>query len=287
MNSRLQLAYDNDYIDPTNLRSKLQKHLAAETELVANENRIENIKSDGYKLISSNHIEKERIRMQLNEVISGWDELKSKSAKKTKLLKESYEAYQLSRKLDDIEKWLDGIEHSLSTDDHGKDTQSVEKLIKKHDELRAEVEAKRPLVEEVVQKAAEMKQSNFENIGEQFEHSERIQERYNGLKEPCQIRADNLQDSLKFFQWIDEANEQVDWLHELVPRLQSSDYGSTLHAAQLLNTKHGILKQQIDSHAPIISQVKKNGYEMKSSGHFASKDIEKVLHTLTNQFDAV
>jgi spectrin beta len=287
MNSRLQLAYDNDYIDPTNLRSKLQKHLAAEAELVANENRIDEIKSDGHKLISSNHIEKERIRMQLNEVISGWEELKSKSAKKTKLLKESYEAYQLSRKLDDIEKWLDGIEHAVSTDDHGKDTQSVEKLIKKHDELRAEVEAKRPLVEEVVQKAAEMKQSNYENIVEQFEHSERIQERYNGLKEPCQIRADNLQDSLRFFQWMDEANEQVDWLHELIPRLQSTDYGSTLHAAQLLNTKHGILKQQIDSHAPIISKVKQNGYEMKHSGHFASNEIEKVLHTLSNQFDTV
>ena len=287
MNSRLQLAYDNDYIDPTNLRSKLQKHLAAEAELVANENRIEEIKAVGYKLISSNHIERERIRMQLNEVISGWEELKSKSAKKTKLLKESYEAYQMSRKLDDIEKWLDGIEHTLSTDDHGRDTQSVEKLIKKHDELRAEVEAKRPLVHEVTQKAAEMKEKNYENFSESFEHSGRIQERYDGLKEPCQIRADNLQDSLKYFQWMDEAQEQTDWLNELIPRLQSSDYGSTLHAAQSLNKKHAILEQEITSRAPIISQVKINGTEMKNAGHFATGEIEKILHTLTHQFDTV
>uniref|UniRef100_A0AC34Q791 Spectrin alpha chain-like protein n=1 Tax=Panagrolaimus sp. JU765 TaxID=591449 RepID=A0AC34Q791_9BILA len=105
MNTQLQLAYDNDYIDPTNLRSKLQEQLASEAELVANETRIDDIKKTGEKLISTNIFERERVKMQLNEVLTGWEELKSKSARKTKLLKDSYEAYQLSRKLDEIDKW--------------------------------------------------------------------------------------------------------------------------------------------------------------------------------------
>jgi len=287
MNSRLQLAYDNDYIDPTNLRSKLQQHLASEAELVANESRVEEIKNSGERLIRRNHFEKERVKMQLDEVISGWEELKSKSAKKTKLLKESYEAYLISRKLEEIEKWLDGVEHVLSTDDHGRDTQSAEKLIKKHEELQAEILAKKPIITDTVEKTNSMSNTGFENVGDLVEQSDRIKQRYDGLSEPCLIRNENLKDSLKFFQWSNEASEQIDWLRELVPQLRNPDYGNTLHLAQSLNKKHGILEQEIKSREPVINQVKLSGYGMKNGGHFAASEIERILVTLREEFDLV
>lgn len=60
MNAKLQLAYDDGYIDPTNLKSKLRKHLAFDAELQQNEHRVETIKTEGEKLLKESHYESER-----------------------------------------------------------------------------------------------------------------------------------------------------------------------------------------------------------------------------------
>lgn len=77
MNAKLQLAYDDGFIDPTNLRFKLQKHLAFDAELAASEERVEAVRETGEKLIGENYFDKDRVEAQLNEVLSGWEELKT------------------------------------------------------------------------------------------------------------------------------------------------------------------------------------------------------------------
>ena len=89
--------------------------------------------------------------------MNGWQELKTKSARKAKLLQESYDAYQLSRRLAELDKWLDHVEHCLSTNDHGEDIQSVEILIQKHNQLLAEINAKSSAVEDALRKAKRFK----------------------------------------------------------------------------------------------------------------------------------
>lgn len=87
-----------------------------------------------------------------------------KSARKAKLLQESYDAHQLSRRLVELDKWLDHVEHSLSTNDHGEDIQSVEILIEKHNQLLAEINAKSSTVEDAVKKANHLKKKVYFKI---------------------------------------------------------------------------------------------------------------------------
>lgn len=76
MNAKLQLAYDDGYIDPTNLRSKLRKHLAFDAELQQSQHRVEAVRVDGEKLLKESHYESERVQAQLNQVLEGWEELR-------------------------------------------------------------------------------------------------------------------------------------------------------------------------------------------------------------------
>lgn len=73
--------------------------------------------------------------------------------------------------------------------------------------------------------------------------SQNILQRFEGLNEPCQIRRENLSDSLKFFEWASEVDEHLAWINDKVPQLESADYGRSLHSAQSLNKKHQILEQ--------------------------------------------
>uniref|UniRef100_A0A1I7Z9V4 PH domain-containing protein n=1 Tax=Steinernema glaseri TaxID=37863 RepID=A0A1I7Z9V4_9BILA len=280
MNAKLQLAYDESYIDPTNLRSKLQKHLAFDAELEASEGRLDAIKEEGDALLRSNLDDKESVRAQLQEVVSGWDELKKKSALKSKALREAYEAHQLNRKLEDLDKWLDRVEHDLSTDDHGKDLISVEALLKKQDALEGEIAARSDAIDETVNKAVLLKQQNYSNVDALVTTAEELRLRYSGLKEPCLIRRENLEEARRLFEWHSEANEQMGWLQEKMPQIQSSDYGNTLLQAQSLHKKHQILEQEIHSHESVIGHVRDSGLEMVAAGHFAAAEIQKKINAM-------
>lgn len=74
---------------------------------------------------------------------------------KKRRLWEANEAYQLARRVEDLEKWLERVENDLSTEDHGRDYASVEALLKKQDELEAEIESRHDAITEVVAKACD------------------------------------------------------------------------------------------------------------------------------------
>ncbi|PIO70965.1 spectrin repeat-containing domain protein [Teladorsagia circumcincta] len=60
INAKLQLANDESYLDPTNLRAKLQKHLAFDSELTENEKRLVAVEAQGEQLIKERHFMSEQ-----------------------------------------------------------------------------------------------------------------------------------------------------------------------------------------------------------------------------------
>ncbi|KAL3106100.1 hypothetical protein niasHT_030387 [Heterodera trifolii] len=59
---KLKTAKDQSYLDPTNIRGKLQKHGNFEQELRENRNRLDEIKAPGQELIQSGHYANEHIQ---------------------------------------------------------------------------------------------------------------------------------------------------------------------------------------------------------------------------------
>jgi len=51
----------------------------------------------------------------------------------------------LTRRLAELDKWLDGVELALANNDHGGDADAVERLIRRHEQLADEIEARPPL----------------------------------------------------------------------------------------------------------------------------------------------
>jgi spectrin alpha len=63
VNEKLKTAKDQSYLDPTNIRGKLQKHTNFEQELRANRNRLDEIKTTGQELTESDHYAKTHIQV--------------------------------------------------------------------------------------------------------------------------------------------------------------------------------------------------------------------------------
>jgi hypothetical protein len=92
MNEKLKTAKDQSYLDPTNIRGKLQKHANFEQELRANRNRLDEIKATGQELVLAGHFANEHVQSRLAEVEDLWAQLVEASALKGAKLQEANQA---------------------------------------------------------------------------------------------------------------------------------------------------------------------------------------------------
>jgi len=115
-------------------------------------------------------------------------------------------------------------------------------------------------------------------VGGTAERARALQHRFDGLQEPCQIRRENLLESLRHFQWIGEVDEQLlTWINDKIPQLESRDYGSSLHAAQSLNKRHAIVEQEISSRQPIAQALIARGKQMSSGGEEIKSRMDQLV----------
>ena len=283
LSQKLQVALDENYREPSNLQSKIQKHGVFDAELLANTSRIAAVISEGEALIDSKHYASEEIHQQLEMLETEWGKLQEASREKKIRLTQAYEALIFTRSLDEFNSWMDEIELHLSSEDYGKDLPAVNNLIKKHQVLEADILHHAETVEQI--KAQDNKFLNSDHFMKDELHERAMHsiKRYHSLHEPMTIRNDNLEDSLLLHQFLRDTEDEILWLAEKEPLAASKELGSNLTAVQSLQKKHQALESEIQSQEPIISAIIHRGQQMIQNGHFANAEIESQCNQLQSK----
>uniref|UniRef100_A0A182W3B1 Spectrin beta chain n=1 Tax=Anopheles minimus TaxID=112268 RepID=A0A182W3B1_9DIPT len=274
-NQKMQIALDENYREPSNLQSKIQKHAAFDAELLANSGRVTAVIEEGESLINAEHYAGGLVQEQLDIVESEWQKLREASREKKERLAEAYEALLFQRSLEDFNNWMDEVEAQLSSEDYGRDLASVHNLLKKHDMLEADVAHHADTCEQVKATDAKMLSSDHFLKDELHESAMLTIKRYHSLHEPTTIRRDNLEDSLQLHQFLRDAEDELLWLNEKEPQAASKDLGSSLTAVQSLQKKHQALEAEILIQEPVISALVQRGQQMIRDNHYAVEQIER------------
>ncbi|XP_063699935.1 spectrin beta chain, non-erythrocytic 5 isoform X3 [Culicoides brevitarsis] len=280
LNQKMQVVCDENYRDPSNLQSKIQKHAAFDLELHANNARITNCLNEGETLINNEHYASDDIAQQLELLQTEWAKLQEASQQKRDRLQQAYEALVFGRSLDEFNIWMDEIESHLSSEDYGRDLASVNTLLKKHEMLEADVAHHAEVAEQLKETDEKFLKSDHFMKDEMHERAMLSIKRYHSLHEPTSIRRDNLEDSLLLHQFLRDTEDELAWLTEKEPIAASKDLGTSLTAVQSLQKKHQALEAEILSREPIISGILHRGQQMIRDGHFASEDIEQHSNNL-------
>lgn len=194
---KLKFATDDNYLDPTNLNGKVQKHQNFEQELNANKTRMDELVSTGEELIEREHYATDRIRSRTDEILSLWSSLAHASDKKGAKLQEASQQQQFNRTVEDIELWLSEVEGQLMSEDYGKDLTSVQNLQKKHALLEADVASHSDRIESIAQAAENFVSSGHFDADNIKAKQDQLQGRYSALQRPMSIRKQRLLDSLQ------------------------------------------------------------------------------------------
>jgi len=287
ISGKLKTATDENYLDPTNINAKLQKHSNFEQELIATKPRIDEVVVNGQKLIDVDHFANNDVLEKINELNSMWITLEEETKRKASKLKEAADQQQFNRGVEDVELWLSEVESQLLSEDYGKSLTAVQNLLKKQVLLENDVQSHAERINEITRQSNQfIDNGHFDADGIRSKQSN-VVERYNALQTPMQIRKAKLNDSLKLQQLFRDIEDEEQYIKDKEHMATLTNLGKDLIGCQNLIKKHLVLISEINNHENRIRAVCSNGEDMIQTGHFASEEIQQRLTNLNQRWYAL
>ena len=285
LNEKLKVATDDNYLDPTNINGKVQKHQNFEGELNANKNRVEDVVKTGQDLVEACHVRSDQINQQVGEIKQMWQDLQDATLKKNTKLQEANQGQQYHRGIEDLELWMSEVEAQMMSEDYGKDLTSVQNLQKKQALMEADIGSHQDRVDGVKIAAEQFANAGHFDTDNIIVKQKALHDRYAGLRKPMQERKQRLMESLAVQQLFRDVEDEEAWIREKEPIVASTNRGRDLIGVQNLIKKHHMLSTEINNHEPRIDAVSQTAQGMVEEGHFASDDIKHRLGSLHDHWN--
>jgi len=281
MDDRLKFASDESYKDPTNVRSKLQKHKAFQAELHANKIKIDALKKTGDDIIEQNPEAKPDVDDRLRKIDELWDTLNNASAEKMSHLTEANRQQEFNSEVANLDKWVGEIHNALQDKETGKDITTARTLHNKHKRIEKDVITKKQRMIELSANPDEVDEEKI--VAEQ----QIMEERFQSLEEPLEERKMVLDESLKFFQYKRDVEDAQLWMDEKEPILQSDNLGNSLHDVQRSKKRHSNLCTELDGREPLIMALSERGDEMVSEHHPKAQEVDQLKEHMNARWNSL
>ncbi|XP_034376138.1 spectrin alpha chain, erythrocytic 1 [Arvicanthis niloticus] len=266
------LAMKDQARDLTSAGNLLKKHQLLEAEMLAREDPLKDLNDLAKELISSGTFNIDQIEEKMNGVNERFKNVQSLAAAHHEKLKETYALFQFFQDLDDEESWIEEKLLRVSSQDYGRDLQSVQNLLKKHKRLEGELVAHEPAVQNVLDTAESLRDKAAIGKEEIQERLAQFVQHWEKLKELAKTRGLHLEESLQYLQFMENAEEEEAWLGEKDALVSRGDSGDTLAATQSLLKKHEALENDFAVHKNRVQDVCAQGEDILSKEETQNKD---------------
>ena len=127
--------------DLIGVQNLIKKHQAVIAEINNHEHRIRSVCQAGDEMINGGHFASDEIQRRLMLLNDRWIHLKEKAHQRKNHLEDSLQAHQYFADANEAESWMKEKEPIVGSRDFGKDEDSTEALLKKHEALYSDLEA--------------------------------------------------------------------------------------------------------------------------------------------------
>lgn len=144
--------------DLIGVQNLMKKHQALQAEVAGHEPRIQNVCTTGQIMIKEGHFAHDTIKGKIQDLHDRWQQLKDKANQRKQDLEDSLQAQQYFADANEGETWMREKEPIAANTDYGRDEDSAEALLKKHEAFMADLEAYRSVIEGLREQAQACKQ---------------------------------------------------------------------------------------------------------------------------------
>ncbi len=131
----------------------MKKHQALQVEIMGHEPRITTVCESGQEMINEGHFASEDIQQKITLLNDRWGNLKDKANQRKSDLEDSMQAQQYFADANEAESWMREKEPVVGNTDYGKDEDSAEALLKKHEALISDIEAYGSVIDTIREQA--------------------------------------------------------------------------------------------------------------------------------------
>ena len=128
--------------DLIGVQNLIKKHQAVLSEINNHESRILGVFESGDQMVKDQPYASDDIKLRVDALKEQWNSIKDKAAQRKQDLEDSLQAHQYFADANEAESWMREKEPIVSNTDYGKDEDSSEALLKKHEALVSDLEGK-------------------------------------------------------------------------------------------------------------------------------------------------
>ncbi|NXF42508.1 SPTN5 protein, partial [Oceanites oceanicus] len=274
----------NDYEHCLQLMKKLNEFRGATSgETTVDDAHIRAINALAMKLERQNKEETKTIyerRKQLNEK---WNSFHGNLNAYRKKLEGALEIHALIREIDDITERITKKSVVIQALDYGKDVESVENLIRRHEEMEREISVIKSKMEPLELESFRLSTRNPSINDKLTMKQQEMKNNWLRLQGQTKQRKEKLSASYQLQKFNLEMKEMLDWTQNIRGLMEAGGLPKSANEAESMMEEHQERKASIiiaSARVERFNSLSNYGQELANSGHYATPEIHQSLSRL-------
>ncbi|CAH1792768.1 unnamed protein product [Owenia fusiformis] len=261
----------------------VKRHEAISAEILARSDRFHALEVMANELIKANYHEKLPVSKRQKEIEQKWLNLLDELDVKKQALGTIAEQIGMFREMESILAEMKEIESSVRSGDYGKHLLGVEDLLHKHSLVDSQINSQRDRIMNLNKRAntqtpgtkdADLLQKRLQHLNQEFADLDKL----------SKDRQKQLEESKKFFQFIQDSEEEESWVLEKQRVAKSQSTGKDLLAVLSQLKKHEGLEAEMQARQPKSEALCVIGQELIQNEHYAKRDIGSRIRSLQDNW---
>ncbi|XP_051775707.1 spectrin beta chain, non-erythrocytic 5 [Erpetoichthys calabaricus] len=241
---------------------------------------IKAINSLAAKLEKQNRKEVSTVRQRRQRLNDRWSNFHGSLNRYRMTLEGALKIHALIRELEDILERIGEKSSLMHGKDYGQDVESVEILIRQHEETEREIKVIQHKAKELEKEARTLSKKQADLEQKLSKKQQEVRDALAQLEKEAKFRQEKLQASLQLQHFKADQHELLDWVLAVTALMADSVLPKTKREAEGLITEHQERKAEIDARKERFDKVKSSGHRLITKGHYASSEIRQDLSQL-------
>eukprot|EP00051_Salpingoeca_urceolata_P021153 m.326944 g.326944 ORF g.326944 m.326944 type:complete len:2477 (-) comp19745_c14_seq3:188-7618(-) len=281
------LSSDDCGKDVASVETLIRKHDGAMRDLAALGIKVNELQTESGRLVTEHPQSAEPIKAKQAEVDQCWEQLQAQAADRKKKLDDSLELQQFVSDFRDIASWLGNVQALASSTELAKDASGAQALLKRHQELRTEVDARGDSIAAVQAAGKKLVAAGHFATGDVEEKLGSLEGLLSDLDNSMSRRKKQLDECVELHAFNRLAEQAESWISAREAPLTSEDVDATLDAVEAMQKKHADFEKSLAAQKEKMREVEREATRLCEENHYDAAAIELRKEAVKERWDGL
>ncbi|CAB1332446.1 unnamed protein product, partial [Coregonus sp. 'balchen'] len=269
--------------DVAGAEALLDRHQEHKGEIDAHEDSFKATDEAGQALLNTGHYAAEEVKEKLGVLTEEKDSLLELWEVRRQQYEQCMDLQLFYRDTEQVDNWMSKQEAFLLNEDLGDSLDSVEALLKKHEDFEKSLSAQEEKITALDEFATKLIQNNHYAKEDVATRRDALLSRRNALHERAQSRRAALEDSFHLQQFFRDSDELKSWINEKMKTATDEAYKDPSNLQGKVQ-KHQAFEAELSANQSRIDALQKSGQELLDGKHYAADEVSVRMDEVSSQW---